>query len=71
MQADFVELSRINSSGVPERTKAHGVLARKRLRVSEARGLTSSERVRVRDPPLRPRSQFDSPPRLSAGAPLR
>ena len=40
MQLGFVQLPRINS-GVPERTKAHGVLARKRLRVSETRGLTS------------------------------
>ena len=31
MQAGFVELSRINSSSVPERTKAHGVLAKEAL----------------------------------------
>jgi hypothetical protein len=44
MQLGFEELPRINSGSVPERTKAHGVLARKRLRVSESRGLASSER---------------------------
>ena len=68
MQLGFEELPPINSGSVPERTKAHGVLARKRLRVSETRGLASSERVRMRDPPLRPRFQFDSPPRLPESA---
>ena len=56
MQLGFVQLPRINS-GVPERTKAHGVLARKRLRASETRGLPVTERrithphsFRTRDP---------------------